>query len=160
MSGFIKNVFISHIHEDDHGLEKLKKLLGDHNLAVRDSSINSNNPNNAKSPEYIKNSILAPQIQWAGTLIVYVTADTRQSAWVNWEIEYAAKLGKRIVGVWAEGEHGCELPDALREYRDAMVGWHGNSIVEAIVEDQDKSELPDGTAAPILPITRHPCGAR
>lgn len=160
MTGFIKNVFISHIHEDDHGLSKLKKILSDHHLDVRDSSINSSNPNNAKSPEYIKSSILAPQIQWASTLIVYVTADTRHSEWVNWEIEYAAKQGKRIVGVWAEGEQGCELPDALKEYHDAMVGWHGNSIVEAIVEDQDKTELPNGAAAPVLPIKRHPCGVK
>lgn len=85
MTGFIKNVFISHIHEDDHGLAKLKRILSDHNLDVRDSSINSSNPNNATSPEYIKSSILAPQIQWASTLIVYVTADTRHSEWVNWE---------------------------------------------------------------------------
>lgn len=62
MTGFIKNVFISHIHEDDHGLAKLKKILSDHNLDVRDSSINSSNPNNATSPEYIKSSILAPQV--------------------------------------------------------------------------------------------------
>ncbi|MBU1315995.1 MAG: TIR domain-containing protein [Alphaproteobacteria bacterium] len=113
MTETIKNVFISHIHEDDHGLGKLKEILSDHNLAIRDASINSSNPNNAHSPNYIKSSILAPKIQWAGTLVVYVTAETRESEWVNWEIEYAAKQGKRIVGVWAEGEQGCELPDAL-----------------------------------------------
>ncbi|TBD04823.1 TIR domain-containing protein [Rhizobium leguminosarum] len=160
MTNFLKNVFISHIHEDDRGLPKLKQILSDHNLDVRDSSINSGNPNDATDENYIKYSILAPKIDWASTLIVYVTADTCHSAWVNWEIEYAASLGKRVVGVWAEGEQGCELPDALKEYRDALVGWHGNSIVEAIVEDQDKSELPDGTAAPVLPIKRHPCGAK
>ncbi len=159
MTDYIKNVFISHIHEDDHGLDKLKAILSNHNLDIRDASINSS-PNNAHSPDYIKGQILAPRINWAGTLVVYVTADTRDSEWVNWEIEYAAKQGKRIVGVWAEGEMGCELPDALKELHDAMVGWHGNSIVEAIVEDQDKTELPDGTAAPILPIKRHPCGVR
>lgn len=160
MTEIIKNVFISHIHEDDHGLGKLKKILSDHGLAIRDSSINSSNPNNANNAEYIKSSILAPQIQWASTLVVYVTADTRHSEWVNWEIEYAAKQGKQIVGVWAEGEQGCEPPDALKEYHDAMVGWHGNSIVEAIVEDQDKTELPNGDAAPILPIKRHPCAVK
>lgn len=157
---FVKNVFISHIHEDDHGLPKLKQILSDHKLDVRDSSINSSNPNEANNETYIKYSILAPQIQWASTLIVYITPDTRHSAWVNWEIEYAASLGKRIVGVWAEGEEGCELPEALKEYHDALVGWHGNSIVEAIVEDQDKSEFPDGSPAPVLPIKRHPCGVK
>lgn len=85
MTGFIKNVFIGHIHEDNHGLAKLKKMLSAHNLDVRDCSINASNPNNATSPEYIKSSILAPQIQGASRLIVYVTADTRHSEWVNWK---------------------------------------------------------------------------
>ena len=39
--------------------------------------------------------ILAPQIDWAGTFIVYITPKTKGSAWVDWEIEYAAKQGKR-----------------------------------------------------------------
>src|ERR1043166_7956512 len=104
MADEIKNIFISHIHEDDDGLTKLKELANKHGLAVRDASINSANPNNAKSPEYIKNDILAPGINWAGTLVVYITPDTKDSEYVNWEIEYAHKANKRIVGVWAAGE--------------------------------------------------------
>lgn len=153
----IKNVFISHIHEDDHGLLKLKDLLANKGMTIRDASINSSNPNNANSPEYIKSQILAPQIQWAGTLVVYVSADTKDSAWVNWEIEYAAKLGKRIVGVWAEGQPECELPAALKDFPDAMVGWEGDAIIEAIVEEKDEWEKPDGSPMDILPIKRHPC---
>lgn len=67
MVDHIKNVFVSHVHEDDAGLTKLKALLQKNGMTIRDSSINSSNPNNAKSPEYIKNEILAPQINWAGT---------------------------------------------------------------------------------------------
>jgi len=98
-----KNVFISHVHEDDAGLGKVKDLLAKNGMTIRDSSINSSNPNNAKSEDYIKSQILAPQIKWAGTLMVYVSPDTKNSDWVNWEIEYAHKLGKRIVGVWETG---------------------------------------------------------
>ena len=99
MADEIKNVFISHVHEDDDGLAKFKDLVAKGGLTVRDSSINKTNPNDAKNPDYIKSQILAPQIQWASTLVVYITPKTKDSEWVNWEIEYAAKLGKRIVGV-------------------------------------------------------------
>jgi hypothetical protein len=75
----IKNVFISHIHEDDDGLVKLKELIAKGGLTVRDSSINSTNPNDAKDPDYIKSQILAPQIQWASTLLVYITPQTKDS---------------------------------------------------------------------------------
>jgi antiphage defense system Thoeris ThsB-like protein len=40
-----------------------------------------------KDPDYIEAQILAPQIQWASTLVVYITPDTKNSEWVNWEIE-------------------------------------------------------------------------
>jgi hypothetical protein len=153
----MKNVFISHIHEDDSKLAELKDLVSANGVAVRDSSINSAKPNEAQDPEYIKYKVLAPQIDWASTLVVFVSANTKDSPWVNWEIEYAARQGKRIVGVWERGESGCELPTALEEYYDALVGWHGNSIVDAIVGDVDRSENPDGSSRPVVPLKRHPC---
>jgi hypothetical protein len=157
MAKHVKNVFISHVHEDDAGLGKLKDLLAKNGMDIRDSSINSSNPNNAKSPDYIKSGILAPQINWAGTLLVYVSPKTKDSEWVNWEIEYAAKQGKRIVGVWEHGTKDCEVPTALAEYADAMVGWNGNSIVDAIVNEDDKWEKPDGGACEPVALKRHPC---
>ena len=74
-----KNVFISHIHEDDHRLPPLKKLLAKHGLDVRDASINSLKPNQAQNEDYIKYQILAPRIDWAGVLVVLITPDTCKS---------------------------------------------------------------------------------
>jgi len=151
-----KNVFISHVHADDHGLQKLKELLKSHGLDIRDSSIHTGKFNNASDPHYIKTQILAPAINWAGVFICYVSPKTKDSEWVNWEIEYAAKQGKRIIGVWEYGEKECELPQALKEYGDALVGWNGTAIIDAI-EGKDGSEQPDGTKSPVVPLKRHPC---
>lgn len=151
-----KNVFISHVHADDHGLQKLKDLLKPQGVEVRDSSIHTGKFNNATDPDYIKTQILAPAINWAGVFICYVSPQTKDSEWVNWEIEYAAKQEKLIVGVWAHGEKGCELPSALKEHADSMVGWSGSAIVDAI-DGKDKWELPDGTACDPVVIKRHPC---
>ncbi|QNN64995.1 TIR domain-containing protein [Sphingomonas rhizophila] len=152
-----KNVFISHIHEDDEGLGKLKDLLAKSGMSIRDASINSSNPNNAQSEDYIKSQILAPQIDWAGTMVVYVTPDTKDSDWVDWEIRHAHQKDKRIVGVWAHGCHDCELPPALNDLADAVVGWNGTSVVDAINGDCDVWERPDGTPAEVRPIKRHCC---
>lgn len=157
MANDIKNVFISHIHEDDEGLGDLKALVAKHGLEVRDGSINSEKPNAAKDPDYIKQNILAPQIEWASTLVVYVTPDTRDSEWVNWEIEYATKLNKRIVGVWARGENECDLPAALEQYADAVVGWHGESIVDAIIGKSNASYDRKGRLREYRPIKRFSC---
>lgn len=157
MADDTKNVFISHIHEDDEGLGKLKGLLKDNGMAIRDYSINSDNPNNAHSEEYIKSEILAPRIQQSSTLVVYISPDTKTSDYVNWEIQYAQKLDKKIIGVWAWGEAGCEIPVALDNCYDAIVGWNGNNIVDAINGAIDGFEAPDGSPGKLRPLKRHPC---
>lgn len=153
-----KNVFVSHIHEDDDGLIKLKDLLVSNGMKIRDYSISSDNPNNAHSEDYIKQKILDPRIQQCSTLLVYLTPDTNKSEYVDWEIEYAHKSEKRIVGVYADCESGCEIPEALDKYTDAVVGWTGNNIIDAINGHIDGWQNPNGTDCPPLQIKRYSCG--
>lgn len=157
MAEEIKNVFISHVHEDDDGLGKVKDLASKAGLNLRDSSINSTNPNNANHPDYIKSDILAPQIRWASTLLVYVTPKTKDSEWVNWEIEYAEKQGKRIVGVYAHGAGECDLPEALEKYADAMCGWNAEGLVDAITGRNNEWHGPAGELRDPRPIKRYGC---
>ncbi|MBN8196862.1 TIR domain-containing protein [Thalassospira povalilytica] len=152
-----KNVFISHVHKDDDGLTDLKNLLKTKGMEVRDGSINSEKPNNAESESYIKSEILAPRINWASVMIVYISPETKDSKWVNWEIEYAYKQGKTIIGVWERGAKDCEVPEALDQYGHALVGWNADKIIDAINGDYEKFEDPDGTPCPPRPIGRHPC---
>jgi len=152
-----RNIFISHIHEDDGRLKPLKDLLGAAGLDVRDSSINSDKPNNANNPDYIKASILSPQINWASVLVVLISKGTKESHWVNWEIEHAERLGKRIVGVWDQGAQGVDIPDALEKYGSAVVGWNAERIKGAIDGSINNWETPDGTAAPKREVKRYSC---
>ena len=48
MSG-TKNVFISHVHEDDGLLQDLKELLERNGYQIRDGSIDSSKPNAAEN---------------------------------------------------------------------------------------------------------------
>ena len=157
MADEIKNVFISHIHEDDAGLDDLKSLISKGGLEVRDSSINSSKPNDAKDTDYIKWQILAPQIRWASTVVVYITPKTKDSEWVNWEIEYAEKLGKRIVGVYAHGAAECDVPEALEKYADDVRGWQSDGIVDAILGNSNEWRSPAGELRDPRPIKRYGC---
>jgi len=89
---------------------------------------------------------------------VYISPETKGSQWVDWEIEYAQKNDKRIVGVWAYGEKGCEVPEALEKYADAVVGWHGNSIIDAINGVINDWQRPDGATVEPRSIKRYSCG--
>ena len=157
MANEIKNIFISHIHEDDGALGKLKGLLKKNGLDARDYSINADKPNRAKSEEYIKSQILAPQIDACSALVVYISPDTKDSSYVEWEIDYAARNDKRIVGVWEYGQSGCEVPKGLDDCADAIVGWNGGRIVDAITGEYDGYETPDGEEVERRDIRRHPC---
>lgn len=157
MTNIIKNIFISHVHEDDEGLGKLKDLLKRHGMNPRDYSVNADNPNNAHDDNYIKSGILAPRIRQSSTLVVYISPKTKSSQWVDWEIEYALKNDKRIVGVWEFGENGCDVPESLKKYADAVVGWRGNRIIDAIQGRINDWENPDGTKRSSQPIPRYRC---
>ena len=153
----IKNAFISHIHEDDEGINRIKNLVNRHGMVVRNGSVTADSPNSAEAEDYIKYQILAPRIKWSSVLVVYVSADTKHSWWVDWEIEYAHKQGKRIVGVWEHGAKDCELPKALEDYADAVVGWNGESIIDAINGESNAWYKPDGSRQEYRIIKRHSC---
>jgi hypothetical protein len=135
------NVFISHRHEDDGYLAKLKELLA---------------KNEAHDEAYIK-SILAERMQWAGKIIVIITPDTKNHEWVDWEIAYAEKFpDKRIIGIWAPGAEESDLPDSLNRFADAVVPWDADKIIAAI-NGEDNWQGPDGTPPSPWVISRIGC---
>lgn len=157
MSDEIKNVFISHIHEDDEVLQGLKELLRRNGYSIRDGSIDSSRPNDAQSEEYIKSQILAPRIRWSSTMIVLISPDTSSSRWVEWEIEYAANEGKRIIGVWGQGCQDSNIPTNLDRYADAVVGWQAERVMDAVTGKINNWFTCDGTQREPRIITRYSC---
>lgn len=150
------NVFISHRHEDDALVGQLKELLALNGAEIRDSSVTSEKPNQATSEDYIRH-ILAERIAWAGKMIVIISPDTKNHDWVNWEIEYANRFpDKRIIGVWAPGADGVDMPAALDEFADAVVTWDGISIIDAL-QGTDNWQAPDGETVPPRSIKRLSC---
>jgi hypothetical protein len=151
-----RNIFISHIHEDDEHVGKLKELLADQGVIVRNGSVTTEKFNDAENEEYIKRGILAPRIDWSSVLVVLVSKDTKDSPYVNWEIEYADRTDKRVVVVYEYGEAGVELPEAAKDYADAVVAWNGASIVDAI-NGENIWQDPNGRPRPLQQLKRHNC---
>ena len=147
MTDKTKNVFVSHIDEDDAKVAKLKDQLGKKGYEIRDYSVTRDNPNNAHNEDYIKQEILPPRLDAYSTLVVIITRGTKDSEYVNSEIEYAIKHGKRIVGIWADGYSECEAPQALEDYADSFVSWNIDKIIDAL-EGEDYSEDCTGEPRP------------
>ena len=144
-----KNVFISHHSKDDHNIGKLRTLLKKRRYNLKNSSVDSSRWNRAKNENYIRR-LLRLRIHWAGTCIVLLSGTTHTRSWVNWEIEAAAKKGKRIIGVHCQGATDCELPEALKQHGSAVVGWNSERIIDALEGRINNFENPDGTLHPAL----------
>ena len=152
-----KRVFISHIHEDDEHIKAMRDLLGSKGFDMQVSAVDSSNPNNAKDADYIKSSILSPKIDWAQTMLVLISPGTKESDWVDWEIEYAHQHDKRIVGVWVSGAAETDIPPALAEYADAVVGWQADRIDGAINGSINNWTGSDGRERDRQEIRRYSC---
>lgn len=157
MTPKVCNIFISHIHEDDAEVKAMKELLAKNGCSARDSSVNSATPNQANDPDYIKQEILAPRIQWAGTVVVLISPGTHESSYVNWEIAYAHAHEKRIVGVWAQGAKDSDVPEALDDFANAVVGWNAGGIVDAIFGKINNWTTAAGEARRERDIARYSC---
>ena len=142
----IKNIFVSHQHNDADQIKEFSKLIGNHGIKMRDSSIYEKKlKNNATNESYIKYKLIKPQIEWAGTIVVLIGKDTAKSDYVNWEIRAAAEAGKRIIGVYLQGAIDDDIPSELKEYGDNLVGWNGDKIVRAINGEDFDWENADGS---------------
>jgi hypothetical protein len=76
----------------------------------------------------------------------------------SWEIEYAAKQGKRVVGINAQGSNDCDVPEALEKYADDVRGWQSDAIVDAILGKTNEWREPSGELRDPRPIARYGCG--
>lgn len=139
-----KNVFISHFNKDEEHIGKLKSLVESRGYTLRNSSIDSTKPNEASNSDYIK-TLLTDGIRWAGTTIVLISPETKNSDWVNWEIEKSNKEGNRIVGIYINGANNCDTPEMFKNYGDALVGWNTDRIIDAIEGRINNFQNPDGS---------------
>lgn len=144
-----RHVFISHHHADDTHVDRLTDMLGRKGHDIRNSSIRAKPANRERldrglvADNTIKR-LLRMKMAWAGTVIVLIGRNTHQRPWVNWEIETASRLGKRIVGVYARGGTEADKPEAFERHGDALVAWNSDSLMAAVDGTDSPFQTPDG----------------
>lgn len=133
----VRNVFISHHHKDDKSVTDFTNLLSGKDYNIRNSSIRVKPENQARLdkkliPKRTLERLIRMKMRWAGTVVVLIGSQTYSREWVNWEIEQAAKLGKRIVGVFMHGGKDSDIPENLEKFGDGLVGWNSEKIIDAL----------------------------
>lgn len=150
-----KHIFISHHHGDDAHVDQFTSMMKRGGHDVRNSSVRMKPANERRVEKgLVKDAtikrLLRMKMRWASTVVVLVGPKTHTRPWVNWEIEQANKLGKRIVGVYLHGGTEADVPKALNDYGDALVNWNTNSISQAVDGEDNSFELPGGGLRPVV----------
>jgi hypothetical protein len=155
-----RHVFISHHHADDASVDSLTKLLSGRGFEIRNSSIRAKPANQDRLDKgMVKEAtikrLLRMKMSWASTVVVLIGKETHSREWVNWEIEKANSLGKKIIGVYERGGTDFEIPPALEEHATTIVNWNSDSIIDAIEGRDNTFKGPDGSIAKPLhaPVT-------
>lgn len=135
--GTAKNVFISHHHKDDKSVTDFTNLLAGKDYNIKNSSIRVKDKNKDRLeknqiPRKTLERLLSMKMRWAGTVVVLVGSQTHSREWVNWEIEEAERLGKRILGVFMQGAKESDIPESLEKYGDGLVGWNSEKIIAGL----------------------------
>ncbi len=73
---------------------------------------------------------LRDQIRPADVMLVLAGMYTAHSGWMDWEMEFARRIGKSIIGIKPWGN--VQLPAIVQRNADEIVGWNTESIVGAI----------------------------
>jgi hypothetical protein len=160
-----RHVFISHHHADDEQVTGLTNLLARKGYEIRNSSIRAKPANQRRLDEgrvsdRVLKRLLRMKMAWASTVVVLIGKETCNRPWVDWEINKAHELGKRIVGVYERGGTENDKPAAFEKYGDALVAWNSDSVIDAIEGKCDPFEKPTGgERAPVSIPPRGRCAA-
>ena len=102
------------------------------NSSIRANPDNQHRLNEGQVSDRVIERLLRMKMSWASTVVVLIGKETHARRWVNWEIEQASRLGKRIVGVYTRGGTELDIPPAFEQYGSDLVNWNADSIMTAI----------------------------
>ncbi len=122
------HVFICHDWEYSDDYHRICDFLdGAPNFSWKNLSVPGHDP--LDTDEMLQKN-LRGQIRPADVMLVLAGMYTARSGWMDWEMEFARRIGQSIIGVMPWGN--VQLPVVVQRNADEVVGWNTDSIVSAI----------------------------
>jgi len=126
-----RNVFISFVEEDLAEVNLLRGQAKNENSNLEFNDWSLKEPFDSKNAEYIKRGI-RERIRQCSVTICYISENTANSKWVDWEIRESIKLGKGVIAMYKGNSPPKHLPPAIKELGIKMVPWNQQEIAKAI----------------------------
>ena len=130
------NVFISFCVDDSHDINLLSTLLKNENTNIAFDDRSPRAPFNKKKSDHIKHGI-KERIRQSSVTVVYVSDNTADSEWVDWEIRESLAMGKDVLAMHEGDTPPKRLPKAITENNIEVLPWNQQRINEAVQEHVD-----------------------
>ena len=126
-----RHVFISFAFEDEDEVNLLRGQAKAEKTELEFDDFSLKEAINSKDDDYIKRKI-RERIDRVSVTAVYLTQDSANSKWVDWEIAESLKRGKGVIGVHKGDEPPSTLPSAFKEHGLKTVKWSHQALTQAI----------------------------
>ena len=117
-----RNVFISFAYEDVDEVNLLRAHAKNENSPIEFNDWSVSEPIDSERAVYIKQKI-AERIAQSSVTVVYLSNNTRESPWVNWEIEESCAQKKHVIGVYKGERPPSQLPQIFKSAGLKAVRW-------------------------------------
>lgn len=122
LQGGKRNVFISFATEDMDEVNLLRAHAKNENSDIEFNDHSVREPYESERAEYIKRKI-GERIARSSITVVYLSKDTAQSQWVEWEVRKSLELGKKVIAVHPGDSFKGRRPSWLDEHNIKIVPW-------------------------------------
>jgi hypothetical protein len=126
-----RNIFISFVNEDINDVNLFRGQAKNENSNLEFNDWSLKDPYNSESAEYIKRGI-RERIKQSSITICYITNNTADSLWVDWEVRESVKLGKKVVAMYKGDKPPRNLPKAITENQIKVIPWNHDQINKEI----------------------------
>ena len=130
-----QNVFISFAAEDLAEVNLLRGQAKNENSEIEFNDWSLKSPFDSKNSDYIRNGI-RDRIRQCSVTVVYLSAASAKSKWVDWEVRESLRLGKGVIGMYKGEKRPGQLPEAVIENKIKVVQWNQAELAAAISSRQ------------------------
>lgn len=127
-----RHIFISFAYEDLDDVNLLRGQAKNENSALEFDDYSVRDAFDSENSDYIRSKI-RERIEKTSVTLVYLTPESANSKWVNWEISESLKMGKGVVGVYKGGKLPTQLPSEFTNNKLEAVKW-GHSEINGAIE--------------------------
>lgn len=126
-----RNVFISFVSEDLQDVNLLRGQAKNESSDIEFIDHSLKEPIDSKKADYIKQKI-REKIERSSVTVCFLSNNTSQSRWVDWEIRESIRLGKGIVAMYKGDTPPKILPSVIKEHGVKPVPWNQKYITNSI----------------------------